>query len=165
MMSYYNERIYDSDEEDFYTTCEDCMPDVKCSWCQDRLEKDKAIEAERVRKQTERYNTWHKEYIRDKVFYEMSNLRITRLNLINAGLNADVILLRELLAKQAAAKNVEESIDHLRILFGYLLTVPDFLDQNPKVSAALRDRLVALKEDPRAAILSPLMDALTTVLG
>ena len=162
-MSYYNEHIYDSDNED-YLGCQDCTPAAKCKWCQDRLDTDKMIEAERVRKETERFNTWHKEYIRDKVFYEMSNLRITRLNLINAGLNADVILMRELLAKQAAAKNAEESIDHLRVLFGYLLTVPDFLDQNPKVSAALRTLIADLSTDPRAAILSPLMEAMMTVL-
>jgi hypothetical protein len=95
----------------------------------------------------------------------MSNLRITRLNLINAGLNADVILMRELLAKQAAAQNAEESIDHLRVLFGYLLTVPEFLATSPKVSAALRARIADLSVDPRAALLLPLMEALETVLG
>jgi len=158
-MSYYNERIYDSDDD--YLGCQDCTPVAKCKWCQDRSDKEKAA----VKKEADRYAEWNKEYIRSKVFYEMSNLRITRLNLINAGLNADVILMRELLAKQAAAQNAEESIDHLRVLFGYLLTVPEFLAMSPKVSAALRARIADLSVDPRAALLLPLMEALETVLG
>lgn len=135
-MSFYNEEIYD--EGDF-KTCTTVVIDQEAKWRRDCI-----------------YN---------KVFVEMNNLRITRYNLLNAGLNADVILLRELISNQLTTKTKEDSIDRMRILFGYILMTPDFLLKNPKLLTAVRRQVDVLSADPNASLLLPMLERLRETLG
>jgi hypothetical protein len=101
----------------------------------------------------------------DPDFFELRSLRITRHSLLNVGLDADTILVRELITKQLKAKTIEDSIIRIRVLFTFLLTIPEFLTSHPKMLASIQERIYNLAHDPRMKLLQPLMKRLLQIRG
>lgn len=162
-----DDQIYDESCEGYYQylhICKECS-DKLCTTCVDRANKERATLVAQCREEAARIERWRTEYETNKDLYELRDLRVRRHRLLNAGFDADRILIGELIEKQLSASSPDESVLSLRRLFTYLLTYPNFLRRRPKVLSALEGRIRALAEDTKAVPLVPLMERLQKVLA
>jgi len=161
------DHIYDEPNDGYYQylhICKECSAKL-CATCIERSNKERAEMVAQCREEAARIERWRIEYESNKDLYELRDLRVRRHRLLNAGFDADRILVGELIEKQLMATGPDDSALALRMLFTYLLTYPSFLCKRPKVISALRGRIQALAEDTCAAPLVPLMERLQKVLA
>lgn len=137
--------------------CEDCIQagEALCAFHAAEEAERRAYEAHRaqlIAEQEKRNDAWLQEHRINEVFYEMKNLRIRRWQLEMVGLDADTIIIRELIGRQIEATSDEELITQIRILFSYFQMVPTLV-HNPssEIRALVQGRIAYLQSDPKFA--------------
>jgi hypothetical protein len=151
------------DDSDYEDLCEDCIQaddEICAAHAKEKADLDafNARIAELRAEEKKRNDIWHEEHRVNEVFYEMKNLRIRRWQLEMVGLDADTIIIRELIGKQIAANTGPELITQIRILFSYFQMVPTVLCKpSPEIRALVQGRIDFLRSDPKFAKFLPLM--------
>ena len=153
-------REYECDR-DYEEECQECdsaaLCDIHAAWKAERDAYEARIEELRA-EQEERNRAWREEHTANEVFYEMKNLRIRRWQLEMVDLDADTIIIRELISRQIDATTGPELLNQIRILFSYFQMVPAVLHSpSPEIRALVQGRIDYLQSDPKFAKFLPLM--------
>lgn len=144
--------------------CDDCVQAKESGVCaahaRVKAENDAfTARVEELRAEEKKRNdAWREEHTLNEVFYEMKNLRIRRMQLERVGLDADAIIIRDLISRQIEANTDQELLTQIRILFSYFQMVPAVLcNPSPEIRALVQRRIANL----RSAKFLPLMLAIT----